>query len=86
MTTPHVSEWFTPLYDTRAGGPPKAFLCALCGKVTRTEEGIFLHLTRVHKIERQGCLTSSETNLNSTKTECLSESPSPNPSSNQSGE
>lgn len=63
---PHVSDYYTPLYDNERGGPPRAFRCeqniypkesALhrgnsqpCTRVTRTLSGMKSHLRSVHGI------------------------------------
>ena len=42
-----------PLFDTITGGPPQAWLCLLCKRnprVSRTPQGMVLHLKYVHKI------------------------------------
>lgn len=27
MSSPHISDYYTPLYDNERGGPPRAFCC-----------------------------------------------------------
>lgn len=69
MTAPHISYFYTPLYDNERGGPPRAFRCEVgawycpgfhkhdgvqsCARVTRTEQGMMMHLRICHDIERQ---------------------------------
>jgi hypothetical protein len=64
MSAPHVSDYYTPLYDNERGGPPRAFRCEIvpyydprllvpCARVTRTESGMLMHLRICHGIERQ---------------------------------
>jgi hypothetical protein len=52
-----------PLYDHRAGGPPKAYQCRirdirnmhsdLCGRIVRTLNGMRAHQRIVHGIKQQ---------------------------------
>jgi hypothetical protein len=63
MSAPHVSDYYTPLYDNERGGPPRAFRCEqmwdgcerpfACARVTRTESEMLMHLRICHDIERQ---------------------------------
>jgi hypothetical protein len=64
------NDFARPLFDFEKGGPPKAFQCLMgkttegalhfCGKVTRTERGMRMHLKYVHDWEEQACLYSTE--------------------------
>lgn len=66
------NDYARPLFDFVKGGPPKAFQCLVlisipelfgqhpCGRVTRTERGMRMHLKAVHHWEEQPCLYSTE--------------------------
>jgi hypothetical protein len=63
------NPYFTPLYDTLRGGGPRAWECHMavllpksepghsehvdCGKITKTLNGMFTHLIRVHNFTPQ---------------------------------
>lgn len=46
---------YVPLYDTLYGGGAHGFVCLVprCGKLTKTEIGMWTHLLKAHGIERQ---------------------------------
>jgi hypothetical protein len=52
------NDYVIPLYDTKTGGPPRAFECRQCGKISKTEAGMLTHLRRCHNHEVQPCLFS----------------------------
>lgn len=70
------NDYARPLFDFEKGGKPKAFECLMCkadhanhktnpcgrmcGKVTRTEIGMRMHLKTVHGWEEQACLYSTD--------------------------
>ncbi len=64
------NNYARPLFDFEKGGPPSAFRCLLntwndkgqvpCGKVTRTERGMRMHLKTVHDWKEHPCLYSMD--------------------------
>lgn len=56
------NDYARPLFDFEKGGKPRAYLCLNkdCGKVTRTERGMRMHLKTVHDWEEQACLYSTD--------------------------
>ena len=44
---------YRPLYPPE-GAPCLGFACSECGRVTKTERGMRMHLVRVHDIKPQG--------------------------------
>jgi len=54
------NDYVIPLFDIQTGGPPRAFECRQCGKVSKTETGMLTHLHRSHQHEVQPCLFSME--------------------------
>jgi hypothetical protein len=64
------NDYARPLFDFKKGGAPKAFECLMCrandfelrkcGKITRTERGMRMHLKSVHGWEEQACLYSMD--------------------------
>lgn len=69
------NDYARPLFDFEKGGPPSAFQCLCmkehgyhcdhpdctpCGKITRTERGMRMHLKTVHHWEEQPCLSSTD--------------------------
>ena len=57
-----------PLYPPE-GGSPKAFCCCekneakrTCGKVTRTQRGMWAHLRKIHNVKKQAAFVF-ETNV-----------------------
>ena len=59
---------YAPLFP-EYGGPAQGFRCnatalgetvMACGKVTRTERGMLMHLSRVHGIEQQAAFFPSD--------------------------
>lgn len=68
------NDFARPLFDFDKGGKAKAFECLMpvmtewlkpksrkpCGRITRTEQGMRMHLKSVHGWKEQPCLYSTE--------------------------
>ena len=54
------NNFAVPLFDFTMGGPPAAYKCLTCGKVTKGEQGMRAHLKSIHQWKEQPLLYSTD--------------------------